>query len=174
VVDTDSEENRNMVLIATAVGAAFKFFGSDRDDADDDVQGDHPTVRALFRAVNTGDFTELEDVIHEDCEAYANGYRLKSDSADCGPELMIATLKTIREELDDYAWELYDELSGKDDGIEKLAIRFVSSATIGGEHHEVEVAGFATIDDKLAEWREVLDMTLSNERREAAGLPTID
>lgn len=164
-----------MVLIATAIGAAFKYFGDDRDDASDDAQGDHPIVRALFRAVNTGDFTGVDDLVDEDCEAYANGYRLNSDSADRGPDLMVETMKTFRDELDDYAWKLYDEVSGKDDGIEKLAIRFVSSATIDGEHHEVEVAVFARIeDDKITEWREVLDMTLSNQRRQAAGLATIE
>lgn len=91
VVDTDPEENRIMLLIATAAGATFKFFGSDRDDTDDDVRGDHPIVRALFCAVNTGDFAELEDVIHEDSEVYAIGYRLKSDSVDSGPALMVET-----------------------------------------------------------------------------------
>jgi ketosteroid isomerase-like protein len=164
-----------MVLIATAVGAAFKFFGSGRDDQDDDAQGDHPIVRALFGAINTGDFTGVDDVISEECEVYANGYRLESASADRGPDLMIETMKAFREELDDCNWKLYDELSGKDDGIEKIAIRFVSSATIDGKHHEVEVAVFARVeDDKLTEWREVLDMTLSNQRREAAGLPAIE
>ena len=54
-------------------------------------------------------------------------------------------------------------------------MRMVSSATIDGDHHEVEVAVFAKIEHKkLAEWREVLDMTLANERRIASGLPPIE
>jgi hypothetical protein len=39
----------------------------------------------------------------------------------------------------------------------------------------VEVAVFALVEDgKLTEWREVLDMTLANERRAASGLPLIE
>jgi hypothetical protein len=40
-----------MVMIA----AAAKWFGSKRGDDDEDVQGDDPIVRAMFKAVNLGD-----------------------------------------------------------------------------------------------------------------------
>lgn len=164
-----------MVITATAIGAAIKFFGRDRKDADDDTQGDHPIVRRFFGAVNAGDYSEFADVIHEDCEAYANGYRLAVASVDHGPDLLVATFRGMAEELPDWKVQLFDEVAGKDDGVEKLAIRFVSSATIDEKYHEVEVAVFARVEDgKLTEWREVLDMTLANERRAASGLPLIE
>jgi ketosteroid isomerase-like protein len=108
----------SVVLIATAIGAAFKFFGRNRKDADDDAQGDHPIVRRFFSAVNTGDYSEFAGVIHEDCEAYANGYRLAAASVDHGPDLIVATLSSMSEELPDWKAQLFDEVSGKDDGVE--------------------------------------------------------
>ena len=51
-----------MVLISMAVGlVAKKFFGSRHRDADEDVQGDHPVVRAIFGAMNTGDFDGVSE-----------------------------------------------------------------------------------------------------------------
>ena len=41
-----------MVMISLAVGAvAAKVFGKERSDAGDDVQGDHPIVRAILLAM---------------------------------------------------------------------------------------------------------------------------
>jgi hypothetical protein len=83
-------------------------------------------------------------------------------------------MKVFRQQFPGIRWELYDELDGEDEGIDKLAFRFVLRATIDGEEHDVEVAVFANLeDDKVTVWREVLDMTLANERRAAAGLPPI-
>lgn len=164
-----------MVLIGAAIGAAFKFFGNDRNDAGDDAQGDHPIVRALFRAANSRDFSGVDDIIDADCEFFANGFSLQGESTPSGPDFAAGTLRTVQAELDDYRWQLFDELSGRDDGVEKIAIRFVATATIDGEDDSVEIAAFATIkDDKIIEWREVLDMTLANRRRKAAGLPPIE
>ena len=165
-----------MVLISIGVGAiAKRFFGKNRNDKDEDVQGDHPIARALFRAMNSDEFDDLEAVIDDDCEVYANGFRLSRGSVDHGPELITGSMRAFREELPDVRWKLYDELAGKDNKTDKLALRFVSRATIDGDDHQVEVAAFAILeDDKVTEWREVLDMTLSNERRAASGLPLIE
>lgn len=165
-----------MVLISMAIGfVATRFFGKDRDDADQDVQGDLPFVRAAFAAMNEGEFDALRELIDDGCRVYANGHRLQRGSFDLGPEVIVGTIQAFRDELPDLRWELYDELAGKDDGVAKVAFRFVSSATVDGKVHQVEVAMFIILEDgKAIEWREVLDMTLANERRTAAGLPVIE
>ncbi len=51
----------------------------------------------------------------------------------------------------------------------------VSTQTLGGESREIEIATFARITDKkLTEWRMVVDLTIFNELRSAAGLPVLD
>ncbi|MEE9177984.1 MAG: nuclear transport factor 2 family protein [Acidimicrobiia bacterium] len=164
-----------MVLITLAVGVAAKFFGSRHRDADDDIQGDHPVVRAIFGAMNTGDFDGLEDLVDEECQNYANGNRLTIGTVDRGPDLVVGTLRAFLEALPDMRWELYDEVSEKKHRTEKVAIRFVSHATIDGEDRDIEVAVFAIVEDKkLFEWRLVVDMTLYNLHRAAVGLPPIE
>jgi ketosteroid isomerase-like protein len=165
-----------MVLISMAIGVvAKKFFGSRHRDADEDVQGDHPVVRAIFGAMNTGDFDGFEDIVDEECRVYANGHRVESETVDRGPELLVGTMRAFREAFPDIRWELYDEVTEKAHKTEKVAIRFVSHATIEGEERQIEVAVFATVEDKkLFEWREVLDMTVANLHRTAAGLAPIE
>ena len=103
-----------MVLISIAVGAiATKFFGSRHRDADDDAQGDHPVVRALFEAMNTGEFDGLRDLVDEDFHNYANGSPLTIGTVDRGPDLVVGTLGAIRKALPDMRWELFDEVSEK-------------------------------------------------------------
>ena len=64
-----------MVMISLAAGViAKKFFGKQRSDADDDVQGDHPIVRAIFQAINTGEDADLRDRLHPELRVYLNDY----------------------------------------------------------------------------------------------------
>ncbi len=164
-----------MVLISLAVGVAAKYFGSRRDDADEDVQGNHPVVQAVFGAINTGDFDGLEDMVDEEFQIYANGHRAVRGTVDRGPDLLVGTIRAFREALPDIRWELYDEVGEKEHKTEKVAFRFVSLATIDGEERQIEVAVFAVVEDKkLFEWREVLDVNLYNLHRVAVGLPPID
>lgn len=164
-----------MVLISMAIGfVAARFFGKNRHDADQDVQGDDPLVQAVFAAINKGEFDRLRDVLDEECKVYANGYRLTTEATDHGPDIIIRTLQRYREELAEIRWELYDEVSGKDNKVDKTAFRFVSYAEVGGEAQETEVAVFAVKEHgRVLEWRQVLDMTIANEARAAAGLPLI-
>jgi ketosteroid isomerase-like protein len=164
-----------MVLISMAVGfVATRFFGRDRPDADQDVQGDEPFVQAVFRAINGGEFDRLRDMLDDECEVYANGYRLVTQEKDRGPDVIVDTLRRYRQKLAKIRWELYDEVTGKDDGVKKTAFRFVSYADIDGEAHETEVAVFAVQEHgKVTEWRQVLDLALANKARAAAGFPLL-
>jgi hypothetical protein len=88
---------------------------------------------------------------------------------------VVGTLRATLESLPDMRWELYDEVSEKKHKTEKVAIRFVSHATIDGVERQIEAAVFATVEDKkLFEWRLVVDMTLYNLYRATVGLPPIE
>ncbi|MGD8684547.1 MAG: hypothetical protein PVG27_11395 [Chloroflexota bacterium] len=154
----------------------YKAFGHKRDDADESAQGDHPVTRFMFNAVNTGDFEGVEDIVSDDFRAYADGYPLLMDEADQGPVLLKTVFSNLRDALPDVRWELYDEAAQKQpDKSELLALRFVSVQTIAGESREIEIATFARVTDKrLEEWRMVVDLTIFNELRSAAGLPLLD
>ncbi len=154
----------------------YKAFGHKHDDADENAQGEHPVTRFMFNAINTGDFEGVEDIVADDFRAYADGYPLLMDEADQGPALLQTLFMNFREALSDVRWELYDEAVQKQpDKSELLALRFVSTQTLAGESREIEIATFARITDKkLDEWRMVVDLTIFNELRSAAGLPILD
>lgn len=161
-----------MVMIAAAVGAAVKWFGSRRDDADDDVQGDDPIVRAMFKAVNDGEIDDLEKLIDDSCTIWVNSEQLaRNDGAlTHGPDLWNDALSDIRSAHPDVRWELYDELVGKDEGKRKIAIRLVSTITVDGEQDKFEVACFGIVEDKkLIEWHQVADQDAYNRRRVDTG-----
>ena len=130
----------------------------------------------MFNAMNTGDFEGVEDIAADDFRAFADGYPLLMDEADKGPALLETLFSNFREALSDVRWELYDEAVQKQpDKSELLALRFVSTQTLAGESSEIEIATFARItENKLEEWRMVVDLTIFNELRHAAGLPILD
>ena len=164
-----------MALISVAVGAiAAKFFGKERDDADEDAQGDHPIVRAMFLAVNTGEDGDLRELLHPEFRIYMNDYPVPDPVRDHGPMLMLEAIHDLRLNLPDIHWELYDELSGKDQGDEKISIRFSSKCTMDGAEVDFSVAGFGVVeDDKLIEWRQVGDLETYEAHRAAVVRPPL-
>lgn len=161
-----------MVMIAAAIGLVAKKFGEKREDADDDVQGDDPIVRALFKAINLGVADDLEELVDDACTVTMNSYEVtRNDGAlDHGPALWKDAIDDIRRTYPDLHWELYDELGGKDEGKQKIAIRYVSSATVDGQKDEWEVSGFGIVEDgKLTEWHQVADLETYNTRRAQMG-----
>ena len=122
-----------MVMIGLAVGAVAKWFGSRRGDADDEVQGDDPIVRAMFKAVNLGEYDDFLDLVHDDCRIYVNSYEIarNDNNLDHGPELWADAFTDLRD-VEKMHWELYDELTGKDEGKQKISVRIVSTWTIDG------------------------------------------
>jgi hypothetical protein len=154
----------------------YKAFGHKSDDADENAQGEHPVTRFMFNAMNTGDFEGVEDIAADDFKAFADGYPLLMEDADQGPALLETLFSNFRDALSDVRWELYDEAVQKQpDKTELLALRFVSTQTLDGESREIEIATFAKVTDKkLTEWRMVVDLTIFNELRNAAGLPILD
>jgi len=164
------------MVIPLTIGAVAKWFGSRRKDADDDVQGDNPIVRAMLKSVNTGDFGDITDLIDDKCRFYINAEDLARDDddggdrLDQGPDLWVDAITDTRAVYPKLHWELYDELSGKDEGKHKIAIRFVSKVTKDGKSEDFEIAGFGEVeDDKLVEWRQVADMETYNRRRTVTG-----
>lgn len=164
-----------MVMISIAVGAiATKFFGKQRDDSHETVQGEHRIVRAMFRAINTGDHNDLRGCLHPELRVYLNDYPVTDPVRDHGPMLLLEAMHDLRLNLPDIRWELYDELAGKDEGDEKLAIRFSSKSTLGGEETDFSVAAFGIVkDDLLIEWRQVADLETFEAHRAAAHRPPI-
>ena len=161
-----------MVMIAAAVGAAAKWFGSKRDDAGDDAQGDDPIVKALFKAVNDGEIDGLKKLIDDSCTIWVNSEQLDRNDGELthGPGLWGDALGDMRTAHPEVHWELYDELTGTDEGKHKIAIRFVSTATVDGAKDEFEVACFGIVEDKkLTEWHQVTDMDTYNRRRGDTG-----
>jgi len=161
-----------MVMVAAAAAAA-KWFGSRRSDDDDDAdgQGDDPIVKALFKAVNKGELGDLEDLVHADCAITLNSIKLeRNGELESGPKLFADAIHDMRDAYPDVRWELYDELTGKDDDKHKIAIRFVSTITDGGKQQEMEVACFGIVEHKkLTEWHQVADMDTYNTRRQQTG-----
>ena len=154
----------------------YKAFGHKNEDADEDAQGEHPVTRFMFKAMNSGDFEGVEDIVADDLRAFADGYPLLMEEAEQGPALLEALFTNYREALSDVRWELYDEAFQKQpDKSELLALRFVSVQSVDDQPHEIEIAAFGRIEDKkLTEWRMVVDLTIFNELRVAAGLPILD
>lgn len=166
-----------MVMIAAAVGLAAKWYGSSRKDAGDDVQGDDPIVRALFRAMNDGEHDDFLALVHDECRITLNSKEVerRDGGLDRGPALWADAFEDIRTSLPDLHWELYDELVGKDDGQQKIAIRLVSTITIDGETEHLEVGAFGIVKDKkLIEWHQVTDYDTYNRRRSRSGEAAID
>jgi len=164
-----------MVMISIAAGAlAKKLFGKQRSDVADGVQGDHPVVRAIFRAINVGDDDALRELLHPELRVYVNDYPVTDPVRDHGPMLMLEAFNDLRASLPDIRWELYDELAGEDEGDEKLAIRFSSKSTIDRQEVDFSVAGFGVLkDDKLIEWRQVADIETFEAHRAAAHRPPV-
>ncbi|MGI9643140.1 MAG: nuclear transport factor 2 family protein [Acidimicrobiia bacterium] len=160
-----------MVMIAAGIGAAVKWFGGRRDDADDDVQGDDPIVRALFKAVNEGDLDGFKEHVADDCRIAINSIDVaREENLKDGWDLWADGLDDVRTAFPDVRWELYDELAGKDEGKHKIAVRLVSTVTVDGEKHDFEVAGFGIVEDKkLTEWHQVGDLETYNKRRMQTG-----
>lgn len=139
------------------------------------AQGDHPVVRALFGAMNTGGFERLDGVVEDECEVFANGYRLEQGESQEGAGLLVESLRAFHDNFPDLRWQLYDEVQEKEGDKETIAIRFVFSATIDDRPHRTEVAAFLAVEDeRLSAWREIVDMALANARRAAIGLDPID
>ena len=174
----DDEGVDVMVMIAAGVGAAVKWFGSKRGDDDDgadgsdgDAQGDDPIVRAMFKAVNEGDLDGLKEHIGDDCRIAVNSTDVaREEDLTNGWDLWADALNDLRDAFPGAHWELYDELTGKDEGKHKIAIRFVSTITVDGQQHDMEVGGFGIVEDeKLTEWHQVADMETYNLRRQQTG-----
>ena len=163
-----------MVMISLAVGAiATKFFGKKRHD-DEGGQGDHPVVRAMFLAVNTGEGGDLRKLLHPDLRVYLNDYPVLSPGFDHGPMLILDAIDDLRRTLPDVHWELYDELTGEDQGDEKIAIRFSSTYESSSETIAFSVAGFGLVrDDQLIEWRQVADLDTYETHRASAHRPPL-
>jgi hypothetical protein len=163
-----------MVMIAAGVGAAVKWFGSRRrgdGDDSDDAQGDDPIVRAMFKAVNEGDLDGFKKYIGDDCRIAINSIdAAREEDLTNGWDLWADGINDLRDAFPGANWELYDELTGKDEGKHKIAIRFVSTIKVDGEEHDMEVAGFGVVEDKrLTEWHQVADMETYNQRRTQTG-----
>lgn len=162
-----------MVLVAGAA-AAVKWFGSRRDDADDEVQGDDPIVQAIFRAVNKGELDDLKKLVDDDCRIYLDAYELSRGDFDRGPDLWTDAINDLRRTYPDVRWELYDELTGKDEGKDKIAIRFVSKTKIDGKKAEFPVACFGIVEKKkLVEWHQVADVDTYSSRRVETGADAV-
>ena len=163
-------------LLIAAAALAMKHFGHKGDDADEDVQGTHPIARFQFKAANTGDLEDAQDLVAEDFRAYANGYAMLNSEINQGPDLFVELIDYIREAIPDLHWELYDEVAGRqEDKSELVVLRFVAAGTIAGTKRDIEIASFNRVVDKeLAEIRFVTDMTVFNEYRAAIGLPILE
>ena len=156
----------------------IRSFGEKPTDADDDVQGDRPITEFLFEAANSGDYANAPDLVSENFAAYVNGHRLGHGfgAADSGPDLLTSILSYHTKGVEDSFWLLYDEVDGgtgqaTSDSDRLIAVRFVASGTVDGDHREIEIAGFLKVTNhKLSELRLVTDLTTFNEIREAAGL----
>lgn len=169
-------DTRHGVLISIAGGLAVKFFGKKRGDADEDAQGEHPVVRFLFKAMNSGEYEGAEEFLDPSFRAFAQGYPLGSGEVDSGPGLLVESIRYWREAVPDTRWELYDEISQKEpERTDGIAFRFVHSGTYGDEWQEFEGAAFAkVVDKKLTELRLVVDMTAFNRHRRATGLAPLE
>jgi hypothetical protein len=165
-----------MVLVALGGVVAKRFFGKDRDDADDDTQGDNKLTRFLFRVANAGDYTDASTLVSEDFAAYTNGHKLGNDGVTAGPKLLTEALHYYDQNIGDSFWQLYDEVDQVDrHGSGMIAIRFVARGKFDDVEKEVEMAAFLTVaDSKLDELRFVTDLSAFNDMRTAAGLPALD
>ena len=164
-----------MVMVA-AVGAAVKWFGNRRSDADDEVQGDDPIVRAMFKAVNEGSIDDFTKLVDDHCTIWVNSEQLARNGNTLieGPELWDDAFRDLRTAYPDVRWELYDELTGKDEGKQKIAIRYVSTVTVDGDTDEYEVACVGIVENKkLIEWHQVTDLESYNRRRAETGEGTV-
>lgn len=161
-----------MVMVVAAFGGIAKWFGSKRGGGDDDAdgQGDDPIVKAIFKAFNTGDLDSLRDHIDKDCRVAINSIEVARDDSDHGFDLWSKGVNQVRDTFPDVHWELYDELSGKDDDKHKIAVRLVSTVTDDGQEQQFELAAFGVVDDKkLTEWHQVADQATYDWRREQTG-----
>jgi hypothetical protein len=166
-----------MVMVAAAIGGLAKWFGSRRsDDGDPLEQGDNPIVRALFRAVNEGDLDGLRDRIDDNCRIAVNSIEVtREGDLDKGFDLWADGINDMRSTYPDVEWELFDELSGEDDGKQKISIRLVSRITVDGELQEFEIGGFGIVSDaKLTEWHQTADLETYNQRRQMSGEDSLD
>ena len=157
-------------------------FGTKPVKTDDKDQGGDPITEFLFRAANSGDFTETSELVSEGFVAYVNGRKLGADGGadpDRGPHLLIEIIR-FHGHVENSFWQLYDEVDASTDhgtsaGDRQIAIRFVINGTFDGAHREIEIAGFLTVtDNKLSELRFVADLTTINELRNVAGLRHLD
>jgi len=157
-------------------------FGTKPVETNDKDQGGDPITAFLFRAANSGDFTETSDLVSEDFVAYVNGRKLGADGGadpDRGPHLLTEIIR-FHGHIEDSFWQLYDEVDGhagqgRSFGDRQVAIRFVINGTFDDVRREIEVAGFLEVtNNKLSELRFVTDLTTINDLRRAAGLRHLD
>ena len=88
--------------------------------------------------------------------------------------LMLEAINDLRLNLPDIHWELYDELSGKDQGDDKIAIQFSSRCTMDGAEVDFDIAAFGVVQDKkLIEWRQVADLETYEAHRAATVRPPL-
>ena len=109
------------------------------------MPSDDPLVRAIFKAVNTGDLDDLKDLVDKACRIAINSQELTHNdgSLDRGFPLWADAVNDTRDAFPGISWELYDEF---------------------------EVAGFGIVEDKkLTEWHQVADQATYDRWRERTG-----
>lgn len=160
-----------MVLIAAGIGAAVKWFGSRRANDTGKQQGDNPVIRAMLGAINEGELEEFEQYVADDCRVAINSADVtREEGLTSGWDLWVDGIVDLRSAFPGIRWELYDELSGKDDDRDKVAIRFVSTMVVDGQTRDLEVAGFGVVEDNmLTEWHQVADYDTYNLWRRETG-----
>jgi len=165
-----------MVIPTLVVVVSKKFFGNKEDD--EGAIGEHPVVRFLFDALTTGNIEATDEIVDPNFKGYANGYPVFEPSDGNGPEQFDKNIGYWRSTVPDLSVDLYDELAEKGkDKTEKIAVRFVFTGTMGAagveESFETEAAAFLTVvNDRLVEWRIVVDEGFFHDLRAAMGRPS--
>ncbi len=166
-----------MVIPTLVVVVSKKFFGNKKEE-DDEAIGEHPVVRFLFDALTTGNIDATHEMVDPNFRGYANGYPVFDPSDGNGPEQFNENIEYWRLTVPDLSVDLYDELAEKGkEKTEKIAVRFVFMGTMSAagveESFETEAAAFLTVvNDRLVEWRIVVDEAFFHDLRAAMGRPS--
>jgi hypothetical protein len=167
-----------LALIPTLIAVtATKFFGKSKDE--DSAFGDNPAVAFTFRALATGEFEDVDEMVAEDFSAHANGYAVVEPESRNGPVLFVQNINYWRKVVPDLSVVIYDEVAQREeDKTDSIAVRFVFAGTLttpdlDAEHDfEIEAAAFIkVVDHKITEWRVVVDAGFLGELRSAMGHP---
>jgi hypothetical protein len=163
-----------LALIPTLIAiTAKKFFGKSKDG--DTVFGDHPAVAFTFKALATGEFDDVDEMVAEDFTAYANGYMVVDPQDGNGSEAFVQNIEYWHKTVPDLSVTIYDEVSQKDaDKTDSISVRFVFTGTLTAQdldhEFETEAAAFIkVVDHKLTEWRVVVDTSFLDEIGTAMG-----